>query len=76
MDIRKIQIDGTFSNEEVDNKLTFQSTKTIERIKSTTPKHVILPEEPFELVETPNGTLAKLAYNKLYSHTSYILNMT
>lgn len=58
----KIQIQGPFSNDDLEN--THSSNYTTDAI--LTPTYMITPHKGFETVVLPNESLAILAYGKLY----------
>ena len=61
----KLPIKGPFSNEELESNLRSDSGYTRER-KVLPPKYIINPHPGFEKVKLPDGSIAKLAYNKFY----------
>jgi len=64
--VEKIPIEGYFGNEEIEDDLRFNPTYSSKKEGKGLPKYQI-PEHPgFETVKLPNGSLAKLAYSKLY----------
>ncbi len=68
----KVAIIGEFSNEEIENDLTYSGRLTQ---NASIPKHLILPYPPLEIVKLPSGKYAKLAYGKLYSVASNDLDI-
>lgn len=64
----KLHIDGDFSNQDIENNLGYTCVRQFPSVTlDTTPKHLIPPHPGFDLVELPNGSMAKLAYNQLYT---------
>lgn len=73
--MEKIPIKGVFSNEEIENKLSFKSAADRKKEKIAKPKYMLEPHPGFEIVVPPNGQEMKLAYNKLYEATTTDLDI-